>query len=142
MSNDPTACGHCYGYGREPSEGSRCQDCGGNGLAPGSTGYHPRAFSIRLGTICNGWQAADFHQLTKLVESAAAWTKEAGFKLQDFTDVDRRKIRMMIERQVVLGIDAGHFEDIGIPRGSRLAVQGDLDDMSDVDLFSGGRPII
>lgn len=47
------ACGTCQGYGRDArDEGGRCQDCGGNGLAPGEpAGMHPRAELLRQQTL-------------------------------------------------------------------------------------------
>ncbi len=138
---DPTACDYCQGIGRE-RDGGRCQNCGGNGLADGLVGYHPRFFSLHLGTICNGWQTADFATITGQVEAAAEWTRTAGMKLEAFTDLDRRKVRMMIQRQVLLGIEAGHFDDMGLSRESVDAIKADLERVTDEDLFAKGRPIL
>lgn len=42
------ACGTCQGVGRDArDEGGRCQDCGGNGTAPGLPGIHPKAAALR-----------------------------------------------------------------------------------------------
>lgn len=142
MTSDATACGYCYGYGREPSEGSRCQDCGGNGLRPGLTGYHPRAFSIRLGTICNGWQSADFDQLTAIIENAAAWAREAGVMLDQFSDTDRMRTRKLIERQILMGVELGHFENIGIGKDMVEVLRKDFESGGVAHLFKQGRPIL
>lgn len=143
MPRDETACPYCFGWGRD-REGSRCQDCGGNGLAPGVQGFcHPRFFSVRLGTLCTGWQSASFPELSDKIEACAAFTKEAGFKLEQFNELDRRRMRMMIERQVLLGIELGHFESLGIGKESLDAIKADLEKNRDEDLFGPrkGKPI-
>lgn len=129
MTRDETACESCQGIARE-RDGGRCQSCGGNGLRDGLTGYHPRYFNLHLRTICNGWRDADFVKITDMIEKGAAWLKTAGFTLEQCGELERTMVRKMIERQVVLGIKAGHFADVGI-----MPEEAD-------HIFDDGRPIL
>jgi hypothetical protein len=65
--------------------------------------------------IVMGWGSDNFDDLTARIELVALFVGSEGA----LTEAEDRTVKMMIDRQITLGIERGDFEDCGIRRVSR-----------------------
>lgn len=70
-------------------------------------------FNAKWDDIVTGWLLiTDFHDVTDRIERLAALMKHCGLKLDDLGELQRATVKMMIERQIAIGIAEGHLDGI------------------------------
>lgn len=54
----------------------------------------------------------DFGDVTERIERCADLMKRDGVKLEELTELQRGTVKLMIDRQIAIGILEGHFNDV------------------------------
>lgn len=72
----------------------------------------PEGFDGRWDEVVSGWLLInDFADVTERIEKLADMMKADDVKLEDLTDLQRGTVKLMVERQIFLGIEQGDFDD-------------------------------